>query len=65
MAKAKSFEVTARISILVSVPVKAATWEDAVVAAKALKVGDFLELPNGHIDNDGVKICSIYDLGFS
>lgn len=66
MAKKKTttFQVSALLSLWISVNIEAATLEDALVQSKALKEGHFVHIKGDY--NDGkMRIIGIYDNDFT
>jgi len=61
--KLKSYNVGAAIGVWCGCEVKAASLEDAVVQAKALKFNDFLE--GDDITDYNMQIIQVYDPNFN
>ena len=58
--KTTSFEVSALLSLWISINIEAATLDDALVKSKALKEEDFVRIQGDY--NDGkMRIIGIYD----
>jgi hypothetical protein len=53
MAKASKrvYSVDAVVCVWTGVKIEAASWEDAVIQAQALKVTDFIDIPGTHNDS--------------
>jgi len=49
--KQKEFSVTARIIVITSIPVVAASLEEAVAKSKGFDTTDFIEIPGEHCDS--------------
>lgn len=58
MAKQQSYDVTARLVLLVTIPIKAVSYEDAVTEAQELRETDFVTIKGEFLDGS-IRIGSV------
>lgn len=61
MAKTKSYQIQAKLNLLICVEVSAANLDEALVKAKGLKETDFIEFGDSEYMDGDMRISEVYE----